>query len=129
MIDDLIAHLESSTTSFKRITHAQDQAPVDNITEELPLLGVFPGAEHSEPDGTDYLDSKVVSTQVLVHIVCLIADMEPLRTELRTATLGWCPSEHHSDLTLLSGELLQLKAGICWWQETYTSRIVIREAY
>lgn len=127
MIDALISHLQSElAASFKRITHAKDQQPVDDIQEELPLLGVFPGDDSTQMDPTDNIESKMITSVAIVHLVCDIEDLETLRDTLRAKTMGWNAGPEYTDMTLQSGELLQLKAGICWWEERYTTRHLIR---
>ena len=131
MIDSFITHLEDNTQSFKRITHAKDQQPVDDIEEELPFLGVFPGDDSTRDDDarTDYIESKMITSILLVHLVCEVEDFEALRAELRTASIGWCADQNYTDLTLMSGEVLSLKGGVIWWQEKYSSRHLIRATY
>lgn len=131
MIDAFIEYLNSNTSGFKRITHAKDQQPVDELEAELPLLGVFPGDDstRSNEDRTDYIESKMIESCILVHLVCEVEAFEDLRKSLRSAAIGWCASEHHTDLTLMSGKVLQLKGGVIWWQDLYSSRHLIRESY
>jgi hypothetical protein len=131
MIDALIAHLKCSTQSFKRISHAKDQQPVDDVLEELPFLGVFPGEDTTNADDsrTDYIESKMVTSVALVHLVCDIEDFESLRTELRTAVIGWNAGPYHTDTTLMSGNLISLKGGVIWWEEKYSSRHLVRATY
>ncbi|ALO46574.1 phage tail terminator protein [Pseudohongiella spirulinae] len=127
MIDSFIAHLNSQLDqTFVKITHAADQQPIDDITEELPLLGVFPGPDSTQVDPTDFVESKMITSEAIVHIVCLIEELETLRTAVRSEAMGWNAGPMYTDMTLKSGELLQLKAGICWWEERYTSAHLIR---
>jgi len=129
MIDAYIAHLQEVTAQFKRITHAKDQEPVDQLDEELPLIGVFPGEDStsSQEVRTDYFEAKTIETNLLVHLVCAVEDFEGLRNVLRDASIGWCMDGYHTDLTLMEGHVIQLKGGVIWWQDKYSSRHQVRE--
>jgi len=128
MIDTLIQRLTVQTQSFATITHAQDQQPVDDLNSQTPLLGIFPGQDSTESDGTDFLESKMLTIVVLVHMVCLIEELDTLKPELRGAVIGWSPGAQYTDMELVSGELLQLKGGLVWWEEKYSTRRLIRES-
>lgn len=125
MINAIITYLEAATSSFKTVTHASDQKPVD-VVGDIPILAVFPGMDSTEFDPTDNVESKMVDTTVIIHIVCLIEDIEDLKDEVRAAFMGWSAGESYTDMTLLGGELLELKSGICWWEEKYTNRRLLR---
>lgn len=129
MIDAFIAHLQANTASFATITHAKDQQPIDDIAAELPLIGVFPGDDQTSEDGAEYLVSKMLNSIIQVHLVCPIENWESLKTELRTAAIGWSAGGEYTDLALVGGNILQLKGGVIWWQERYANQVIIREAY
>lgn len=47
--------------------------------------------------------------------------LRPLRLQVLEALLGWHPTDAAEPITYLSGELLQVSAGLVWWRDTYTS--------
>lgn len=129
MIDAFVTYMKANVAGFAAITHAKDQAPVDVAGTDLPLLGIFPGDDSTAEDGTDYLESKMLTSTLLVHLVCPIEDWETLRATVRTAAIGWSAGAVYTDLALVSGQILQLKGGVIWWEERYANRHIIRETY
>lgn len=129
MIDELIAHLQDTVVSFASVRHAKDQEPVDDDDLELPLLGIFPGDEKTEEDGTDYLTSKMVHMDVHIYIVCGSEELEARKKELRKALMGWSAGPHYTDLSIVAGSIISLKGGIAWWKDIYRCGVTIREEY
>ncbi len=129
MIGDLITFLEANTESFSTIDHAWETEPVENVRELVPALFVFPGDDSTEEDGTDYLVSKRLHREINVYLVCAIADLDSLQTELRTALIGKALAPQYTDFALVSGKTISLKGGLIWWQDTYRAALTLRQAY
>lgn len=129
MIEALITHLTAQTENFTTIDHAWDTEPVDDVRGLMPALYLFPGDEMTQQDGTDYLTSKMVHSDVHVYIVCKHTDLEARKTELRTAALGWSAGAAYTDLALVSARMVSLKGGLAWWEDVYRNAVTIREQY
>ena len=129
MISELITFLEANTSSFTTIDHAWDTEPVDQVREIIPALFVFPGEDNTESDGTDYLVSKMLHSDINIYIVCLNTELEALKTELRATVLGWNAGAAYTDTELVSGKPISLKGGIVWWHEVYRNARNIRASY
>ncbi len=129
MIPSLLEHLGDATESFTTIAHAWDTEPVDNVRDLIPALFLFAGDEVTEQDGTDYLTSKRLHQEVHVYVVCLVEDLEELKTELRQAAIGWSPGANYTDLAIVSGKMISLKGGLAWWEDVYRAAVTIRQQY
>lgn len=130
-IDPLVTYLIANTgNKFKKIENAYDiQLQIEDYSDDLPYLGVFPGADTASPEATDNLISNVSVFQTHLYLLCKLGEAVDLETTLHAALMGWSAGANYTDLELLSGDTNGLKNGVIWREYVYFNNIVIREAY
>lgn len=131
MITALLQHIGTAKPVFTSREHAWDTRPVEVSRDALPLLYAYMGDESVANDGTDLTVSHRLGVTVHIYIVCKIEDLEARKDDLRTAVIGWNPgaADGWDDMHLSSGKVLDLKGGIVWWEDIYTSWRTLRQAY
>ncbi len=133
MIEALIARLRDQCGSFLHdsIEYAWDSEPTEIKRDDLPKLFTFPGDEATADDGTSDIVSRRLQREAHIYLVCQIDDLEDLKTETRSAVIGWNPgaADGYDDMQLVSGRMVNLKGGVVWWEDIYTTWRTIREVY
>ncbi len=127
MIDEIVCRLEAETTSFKLVTHAYSMTMIDNISEETPAVFVYPGEESASESG---FDSQVIQQnhmQAVAIIVGSTSGVEALKKDVRSALIGWQPSQYHDPVQLVKGRPEEISSSHIWWKEIYTSSVQLRD--
>lgn len=110
----------------------------DSLTT-FPAAFVLPAKEAA--DDSPFLSQAVeqLVSSVFVVLVAVrnlgddegaaaVESLEPVRTAVRLALLGWQPAEDAHGCEYVAGELLAFENGALWWQDTYRSAYLIRSA-
>lgn len=131
MIAVLIAHLKNACPDYTEIEPALELVAAIDETTTLPVMYLFPGDESASGNESDTKVSQRVAYKVHVQIACAHAELETRKGELRAATVGWNPgqAEGYDDMQLDSGKLIDLKGGIAWWEDIYTTWRLQRSAF
>lgn len=125
MITEFITYLQGAGLT-PSVEFAFTSEPIEDYSDELPAILVYPLADSASGNGADNLVIQAVSTQVVCLLGCAIADYETLKDELRAAVLGWVVGEY--DAFEFAGSSIEgLKGGYIWWRETYSTQITIRQ--
>lgn len=132
MINEIITHLKAGTPSWgARVELADDLQPKDDLYNIETSLYVYMGEDTASGDGTDNLVSSRLQRTVHISILCQKSALDAAIVELRTAMIGFNPDADagYDDFHLVSGQLMNKKNGVDWWDEVYSTWVTLREAY
>ena len=123
MINDFIAHLTSTLSNYKRIQHAWDTNPFEDVdAADMPICLAFVGSEDSERSNQDSCRTRQVNNRTLVvFTICKSDQLDARRDELLAAALGWQADEKWYPLQHSSGETRKLNGDYIWWVDTFTT--------
>lgn len=129
MITEFITHLQTSSLR-PRVELAFTAEPIEDYSEELPVILVYPLAYGAGDSIADNLVIQNTQMQIACLLGCAIDQYEDLLGELRAAAMGWVlnDGDAHYDAMELEGATIEgLKGGYIWWREVYSVRIRIRQ--
>lgn len=126
MIDELIAHISGSVPSLINVDHAFTMEAVDELNEQAPAAFLYPGDESGEPSVFDNVTKQRLTLQIIVVLICPIAELTSLKKTLRNKVLGWQFDDDHDPLEFLNAKPVDIKSNHIWWRETYVTRTHIR---
>jgi hypothetical protein len=117
---------------------AQFERALGGLTT-LPAAFVLPAREQAgESAFMDQLVEQLVNAEFAVVLaVRNLADdegaaaveaLEPVRTAVRDALLGWQPAPDAHGCEYVAGELVAFDNGVLWWQDTYRTGYLIRSS-
>ena len=125
MITEFITHLQSAGLT-PSVQFAFTADPIDDYSDELPAILVYPQGDSASPSIGDNLVIQDFQSRIVCLLGCAVADYESLKSELRGAAMGWVHGNYDA-MELNDSEIVGLKGGFIWWQETYSVRIRIRQ--
>lgn len=125
MITEFITYLQGAGLT-PDVRFAFTSEPIEDYSEELPVIMVYPTGYSASPSGFDNLVIQDVAVQVACLLGCHIDDYETYLTELRSAAMGWVDGDHDA-MELAGAQIEGLKGGYIWWRESYSTRIRIRQ--
>lgn len=137
LIDEVIAHLKTSVAALKKVAGAVDFASAGmDLKTNLPAAYVLPLAEKADPNQlADGVLQKVGARFGVVIAVSNLRDargeqahsgLDPLRSAVIAALLGWAPSDAHDPVEFVSGRILNFADGVLWWQDEFTTAYLLR---
>ncbi|MFT5766739.1 MAG: hypothetical protein ACI9DH_000558 [Halioglobus sp.] len=125
MITEFIAYLQGAGLT-PSVQFAFTSEPIEDYTDDLPAILVYPTGDSASPSGADNLVIQAVSTEIVCLLGCAIGDYETLKNELRAASIGWVTGDY--DAFEFAGSSIEgLKGGYIWWRESYSTRSTIRQ--
>jgi hypothetical protein len=103
----------------------------------LPAAFVLPTKESAaESAFMDQLVEQLVNAEFVVVVAvrnltddegaAAVESLEPVRTAVRDALLGWQPAANAHGCEYASGEIFEFGNGVLWWQDTYRTAYLIR---
>ena len=125
MIDEFITYLQGAGLT-PDVRYAFTTEPIQDYSDELPVIMVFPMGYDAEASNADNIVSQTVNVEIACLLGCPIEEYETLLAELRAAVLGWEFTDHDA-MELLRAEIEGIKGGIIWWTEVYLTRLYIRQ--
>lgn len=125
MITQFIAHLKDALT-FK-VIFAYTMDPVEQKSEEIPMLMVYPGSLGAEDSEVDNFVRQRVTLELVCLLCCAIDDYDTRIAELRAAALGWV-NGNSDDTELSASETLNIVGDYIWVRETYTIQYHITQS-
>lgn len=126
MITEFIAHLSGDSDVTPSVRYAFTTEPIDDMTDELPVIMVYPESYSASPSATDNFINQTMTVDVACLLGCAVADYETLLGELRASVLGLVIND--SDAFELSGaNIVGIKGGFIWWKEVYSTREYLRQ--
>lgn len=132
----IIDRIKSQVTAFKFVGGAADLAAAEQDLKLAPAAYIYPIAERAARSGGIGYVAQQVTARFGVVIAArnlrdargeaAAADLEPLRTSVRTALVGWSPAAGYDRCEYVGGRLLQLAQAVLWWQDDYETRHAIK---
>lgn len=126
MITEFIDYL-NGTTLKPQVELAFTMNPIEDYSEELPVILVYPLGSSGSPSGADNLVIQQASTDVVCLLGCAIGDYEALQIELQSAAVGWEAGGSYHAMEFSSASIEGLKGGFIWWREVYSVQHQIRQ--
>ncbi len=128
MIPEIIAHLQTHTTSIPTIENAWTMVPVVNLSAAVPALYVYPGPRSAETDlGETNCFRQRITKSIQVFIVCNSDDFESLWVEVWNALGGYQIDSQYEGLIFAEGGVQKLTGQYLWWRDTYQTQRVHRQ--
>lgn len=118
MIDSLLTHVTTQCTSFNTVTYTETSEPIDDLSDDAPVLYVSLGDEEAEENELLNGVNQKVNVQVNFIIVALTSSIESLKTELKTAVLNHSETGF-TPFTYVSSSKLDTRAGYEWREVVY----------
>jgi len=123
VITEFIAHMNAQL-SFSA-EYAFSSNPIDD-TDDLPKLFIYPGDETTNASSIDNFVRQQVAEEVNCVLVSPIADYETHKASVLAAALGWTFNEYDA-FEYSGGEVVDLKAGVLTYRQTFNTRHLITE--
>lgn len=125
MIAEFITYLQGAGLT-PAVKFAWTTEPVEDYSEELPVIMVYPQGYTPQPSGIDNFVVQSTDVEIVCLLGCAIADYETLLDQLRSKVIGY--TQGYYDAMEMAGASIEgIKGGYIWWRETYTTRIHIRQ--
>lgn len=123
MINDFITRLTQQLTNFRRVQHAWDTQPFEDVdAADMPICLAFVGSEDSEQSQQDSCGVRQKNNRTLVvFTICKSDEIEQRRDEVLAAALGWQAGPQWYPLQHSSGETRKLNGQYIWWVDTFTT--------
>ncbi len=130
-------HLKGAVTALADVGLAGDfQTAMQNLRLKAPAAFVLPGPERGGPN--EYINA--VSQRVTLRFSVVLAiqnlrdmqgdaaqtDLDPIRTAVLGALLGWQPAAADSPITYGAGRMVKWADGVLWWQDDYDTTYYVR---
>lgn len=135
-IEPLIARIAAECPQFKLIEGVAEFAALVGQPKALPACYVVPLSESDAGDDDFDGDYQRVDARFGVCIaagnVCspggreALNDLQALRQAVRDALLGWVPAGFDMPALFDRGELLAIKPGLVWWQDSWRTAYPIK---
>lgn len=137
MMTETIARLVASAPTLKLVEGAAEYAALkaNPPDSRRPAAFVVPLSEVAGPNVlVNAVRQRVAAQLGVVFAVGSLRDprgeqarldLEAVRAEARTALLGWAPTASHDPFEFLRGDLVDLRDGVVWWQDRYSSAFYI----
>lgn len=132
MLSAVIAHLQAGTPSWgTRVALAEDLEPQDDLYNISTSLYLGLEEDLAGGDGTNNLVSHRLERRVDVYVICSVANLDSVLTELRSTMIGFNPASAsgYDDFWFVRGKLMGKKSGVVWWIDTYSTWVTLRQAY
>ena len=126
MIAEFIDYLQYAGVT-PRVLFAFTTDPVEDYTEELPVIMVYPQGYSAQPSEIDNMVVQAVDMEIVCLLGCKIEHYETLLAEMQAAVIGWT-YEHYDAFELVGGSIEGINSGYIWWRETYTTRVQFRQS-
>ena len=126
MIAEFITYLQGAGLT-PDVRFAFTTEPVEDYSDELPVIMVYPMGEEPSPSSFDNVVIQDVAKDVACLLGCAVGDYEALLAELRAAAMGWVFGQYDA-MEMSGASIVGIKGGYIWWQEVYTTRIRIRQS-
>lgn len=132
----VIARIRSQVTALKFVGGAADLAAAAEDLKIAPAAYVYALAERAARSGGIGYVAQQVTARFGVVIAArnlrdargeaAAADLEPLRTSVRAALVGWAPAAGYDRCEYVGGRLLQLAQAVLWWQDDFETTYAIK---
>ena len=139
-------NLEPVITRLKEVSAlalvggAADFGKAIESLQKYPAAFVLPAREDAEPNEMmSQLVQQLVTSEFAVVVAvrnlsdrdgrAAIESLEPVRHAVRDALLNWQPTideEEAEGCEFRRGEIVRFEASFLWWQDTYSTRYIIR---
>lgn len=137
-VGSVVDRLASQVTSLLKVGGAID---FDRALQGLTIANsafVIPLAEAPSPDEIGMMNSIEQEVETLFGVILAVRNLQdatgeavqdvldPLRTSLRSALLGWEPYTDYYPCVYAGGQLIGFREGILFWQDDFKSAYRIR---
>lgn len=126
MIAEFITYLQGAGLT-PQVRNAFTTDPVENYSDEFPVIMVYPLSAGSEPNAADNFLIQRITHQVVCLLGCSVNDHETLIAELRSSVLGWSPSSEWDVMEHESGNIEGIRGGYLWWRDVYSIWTQLRQ--
>lgn len=127
MIPDLITHLGTATTSFETIAHAWMMQPVEDLSEAVPALYLWPGNRSATPEIGTTCPRQEIIKRVNIFIVCPPLSHDDLWVELWDAMVGYQVDQHYEGMAFAEGDTVKIIGNYLWWRDVYQTKRLHRK--
>lgn len=137
MIDLVIARIQSKVDLLKLVGESTDfQKAAETAPTVGPAAFVFTVADQADPTPTlGRVRQRVHETIAVVYAVENVLDrrgsgsrsaMDPIKTAVRAALLGWQPEGALDPLSFVSGNQVAFRDGWQWWVDNFKTTYLSR---
>lgn len=128
MITDFIQHLSASLPSYRRVDHAWDVEPFQDVDAgDMPIALAFMASESSQESNADSRVRQRADRELWVYTICSTDQIESCRDELLAAALGWQAAPGWDALQHRRGEIRKLAGSYIWWLDVFSTWRLISE--
>lgn len=138
IVAEIIARLlERASPPFALVEGAAELAALDKGSAPIaqPAAFVFISEEASAENERVTGVLQRTELDVSVVVVCgnvsdargaaAAGGLDPLKTAVRTALLGWQPASADDAITHVGGSLVRAREGFVWWEMTFATAIYL----
>ncbi len=133
----IAVQIKSLTPALADIGLAGDfQTAMQNLRLKTPAAFVLPGPERAGPNIYIQAVGQLVTMRFSVVLAiqnlrdmqgdAAQTDLDPIRTAVLAALLGWQPGAADSPITFGGGRMLKWADGVLWWQDDYDTTYYVR---
>ena len=131
-----VQRIESAKDKLRFVGTAADLAIARKELRQHPAAFVLPGREQAQPN--DLMNDVYQTVQVEVGVVLAVRHagsvigsahvdaLNGLRSEVRSALLGWIPDDGNQQVEFVDGRLLDFDKRVLWWMDSYRSEYAIQ---
>lgn len=136
-LDPIVDRLESQVSALKLVGSAANFANAALKLAVFPAAFVLPATESAERN--PFMDQAVEQTvSMQFGVAFAVRDLktsdgsaahdalEPVRSPVRDALLGWKPPDAEAGIEFVGGQLIEFENGVMWWVDTYRTEYMIR---
>jgi len=126
MISTFLTFLQSAGLT-PTVKYAFTADPVNDYSEDLPVIMVYPEGFEASGNLTDNLVVQAITWEVVCLLGCKLDDFEALSLEMRQAIVGTSLTANYDALEVTGASIVGLAGEYIWWREHYTTRIRFKQ--
>ncbi|MAD44286.1 MAG: hypothetical protein CMH98_04705 [Oceanospirillaceae bacterium] len=118
VIDELQARITANCPVFVTVDHPWFMEALDELDKETPAALIWLSGD--EAAGRPTTDAGTIQEDVLTYGVWIVSPQnkqEEARSQVRSALLGWCPTEYHGGFYYAKGGAENISGDLVWWRE------------
>lgn len=130
MIDQkkLIDHLKAEVLLACDVQHAYSMQPTEDLSEDTPMLYVYPAGEQSEDSDYDGVVIQQSEGSIAVLVVARMSALDAVRDQLLKALIGYQDTAAFSGMVHREGKPLDVRSGYIWWRDVFATSFQRRQS-
>ncbi|CBV44064.1 hypothetical protein [Halomonas elongata] len=117
IIDAMLQRVRDQCPGLATVEEAWFAEPIDNFDAQTPAAAIYLAEDGAASEPETIRPTQRITLSYGIWLVTKRADFRPQRQALRSALMGWEPTEEHEPVAYRGGQTTDIRGELIWWRE------------